>query len=59
MFGIGLLLLAIWLGLKVSGALSISVTESVAWVGVGVLLAGILVTATRPGSVLLEVAGDA
>lgn len=54
----GVLLLAIWLVLKVSGVLPAAVTAGVAWIGVGVLLAGVLATAARPDSVRVEVAGD-
>jgi hypothetical protein len=54
----GILLLAIWPVLEVSGVLPAAITAGVAWIGVGVLLAGSLATATRPDSVRVEVAGD-
>ena len=54
-FRFGLLVLALWLTLKVAGAFSVSTLAIIAWIGCGTVLAGVLATATRSGSIRVEV----
>ena len=56
--GFGLLIIAVWATLKVMGAFSAGILAIAGWTGFGIALAGILLTATRPGSIRVEVVSE-
>ena len=57
-FRFGLLIIAVWVTLKVLDVASARVLAITAWAGISVVLAGVLLTATRPSSIRLEVVSE-
>ena len=57
-FRFGLLIVVAWIALKALGIFSADVLTITAWTGFGIALVGILVTATHPSSIRVEVVSD-
>lgn len=58
MFRFGFLIIAVWVTLKVLDVASARVVAITAWTGISAVLAGVLLTATRPSSIRVEVVSE-